>query len=95
MCESVRSAPDVKFELLKNNEGVFMLCLPSMWLFKTIVVLLSTTKVVWWCFIWSSWLYLFVFASNLFSKNRHDWTQITQAGELQAQKSPRGEGLFG
>ena len=29
---------------------------------------------------------------NLFSKNRHDWTQITQAGELQAQKSPRGEG---
>lgn len=30
--------------------------------------------------------------TNLFSKNRHDWTQITQAGELQAQKSPRGEG---
>lgn len=33
-----------------------------------------------------------VLIGYLFLKNLHDRTQITQAGELQAQKSPRGEG---
>lgn len=53
---------------------------------------MSTTKVVYMGCFSLHWLYLVVLIGYLFSKNRHDWTQITQAGGLQAQKSPRGEG---
>ncbi len=55
---------------------------------------MSTTKVVYMGCFSLHWLYLVVLIGYLFSKILHDRTQITQAGEFQAQKSPRREGYL-